>query len=158
MRFLIALLGLAAALTCNAQAVVWPSTSTSCSGSLQACVNAQPAYFTVIIATDTVGNVGGEGVGGALNLPRSIWLVAADGYHPQFPIGVGIQSLMSGTTLIQIQDLMEEARLRLIQALRRMRFSTLLNCFPIRLYFAIRIRFCCRVCGCVIRGSISISC
>lgn len=114
MRFLIALLGLAAALTCNAQAVVWPSTSTSCSGSLQACVNAQPAYFTVIIATDTVGNVGGEGVGGALNLPRSIWLVAADGYHPQFPIGVGIQSLMSGTTLIQIQDLnLRSARITL---------------------------------------------
>lgn len=114
MRSLIALLGLVASLACSAQGVVWPSAEPNCSGSLQACVNAQPAYFTVIIATDTVGNVSGGGVGGALYLPRSIWLVAADGYHPQFPVGVGIQSVMSGTTLIHIQDLkLRNARITL---------------------------------------------
>lgn len=101
MRVLILLLGLVFALSCSAQAVVWPSASAPCNGTLQACIDAQPANFTVEIASNNPTNIGGTGAGGDLNLPRSITLVAASGYRPSFPSGVGIRSTMGiASTLV----------------------------------------------------------
>jgi len=105
MRVLVFLLGLVVALSCNAQGVLWPAASAPCNGSLQACVDAQPANFTVEIASNNPNNIGGNGSGGDLYLPRSITLVAASGYHPSFPSGVGIQSVMASATNIVIQGI-----------------------------------------------------
>ncbi|MBI2396338.1 MAG: hypothetical protein HYV17_00965 [Xanthomonadales bacterium] len=105
MRALSALLGLAAAFSCNAQGVIWPAASAPCNGTLQACIDAQPANFTVEIASNNPVNIGGNGGGGNLNLPRSISLLAASGYHPSFPNGVGIQSIMYDATTLVIRGI-----------------------------------------------------
>ena len=105
MRVLIALLGLGAALSCNAQGVIWPAATAPCNGTLQACVDAQPAHFMIEIASNNPVSIGGNGSGGDLYLPRSITLVAASGYHPSFPSGVGIQSVMGSATNIVLQGI-----------------------------------------------------
>ncbi|HQW80634.1 MAG: hypothetical protein IPF83_10965 [Rhodanobacteraceae bacterium] len=114
MRSLAALLLILVAATGNAQSVIWPAATPPCNGSLQNCIDAQPGGFVVLIATDTPSNIGGTGDAGSLYLPRSVWLTARQGFHPVFPTGVGIQSVMSGTTSIHIDRLkLRNARIAL---------------------------------------------
>lgn len=104
MRFRIALFGLLLAPSAWAQAVLWPAAAAPCNGSLQACVDAQPAGFSVLIASDTPTNIGGS-ASGDLNLPRSVHLFAAPGYRPIFPSGVGIIASMNAATTIEVRDI-----------------------------------------------------
>ena len=77
-----------ASLSAHAASSVWPSTVAPCNGTLQACIDAAPSPSTVYIAANDVVNTGPAGQN--VRLSRSVSLAAADGFHPVFPVGVGI--------------------------------------------------------------------
>jgi hypothetical protein len=102
MRLLLAILLFSFAPLSFAQGVVWPNAIAPCNGSLQACVDAQPAGFTVMVAQDNPTNID---VDSTLQLPRTIRLIAAAGYHPVFPAGVSIGAQLSDGMSIEIEGI-----------------------------------------------------
>ena len=103
MRALLAISMFFFALQVQAQGLLWPAAAAPCNTTLQACVNGASPGFTVLIATDTPTNVIASG--NFLQLNQSIHLVAAAGYRPVFPVGVGIQISASGNASFTVAGL-----------------------------------------------------
>ncbi len=74
----------------QAASFVWPDTVAPCNGTLQACIDAVASPSVVYIAVDNVVNTGPAGQD--IQLERSVSLVAANGFNPVFPVGIGIAS------------------------------------------------------------------
>ncbi len=83
---------LLAALTAGAKAqtVTWPTATAPCNGTLQACIDAQPAGAEVRIDSNAPTNLAPPAVT-EIRLTRSLRLVAAPGRRPVFPDGFNIR-------------------------------------------------------------------
>ncbi len=96
-RVAIALCLVAFATVSGAQAITWPSASPPCNGSLQACLDAQPAGAEIRIDSDTPGNIGAPG-SSVLRMTRGQTLTAAANRRPTFPDGFSIALELAGAT------------------------------------------------------------
>ncbi len=95
---LVTLVVTAAATPAQAASFVWPDSVAPCNGTLQTCIDAAPSPSIVFIAADNVVNTGPAGQD--VRLTQSVSLAAAAGFHPAFPVGIGIIS--TPTTAIEI--------------------------------------------------------
>lgn len=119
-----------------AQAVTWPAASAPCNGTLQACLDAQPPGFLVLIDSDAPANVVTLPAT-ELVLSKSVYLTAAPGRKPRFPPGVSIAagSLPAGSEIVlegltlrgggEVRVVGSHATGRVSVAVRRMRFEHL---------------------------------
>jgi hypothetical protein len=87
-------------LSASAQAAsfTWPDTTAPCNTTLQACIDGVASPSILFIATNDVTNTGA--VSQSIRLQRSMFLRAAEGFRPVFPVGVGIIS--SPTSAIDV--------------------------------------------------------
>lgn len=74
----------------HAQSVTWPAAAPPCNGTLQACIDAQPAGTEVRIDSDAPTNLAPAGTASVV-VGRAIRLVAAPGRRPVLPAGFGIE-------------------------------------------------------------------
>jgi hypothetical protein len=87
----------------QAASSTWPSAVAPCNGTLQACIDAAASPSIVYIAADNVVNTGPAGQD--VQLSRSVSLAAASGFHPVFPVGVGIVSAPSTSVEVGISGI-----------------------------------------------------
>lgn len=74
----------------HGQGAIWPDTSSPCDGTLQECLDGLPPGMYVQIVIDEPGALVAGG-SSELVLSKTVSLVAASGYAPVFPDGLGIR-------------------------------------------------------------------
>lgn len=97
-RLAAALAAAAFAASAHAQSVTWPAAAPPCNGTLQACIDAQPPGFLVLVDSDAPTNVV-TAPATSLVLSKTVYLYPAPGRKPRFPPGLSIvaSSLPAGS-------------------------------------------------------------
>lgn len=88
-RLVATLAAAAFAASVHAQSVTWPAAAPPCNGTLQACINAQPPGFLVLVDSDAPTNVV-TAPATSLVLSKTVYLYPAPGRKPRFPPGLSI--------------------------------------------------------------------
>jgi hypothetical protein len=135
-RWLLLLAGWLASAGAAAQSVTWPSATPPCNGTLQACLDAQPPGFVVLIDSDAPTNVISPPAT-ALVLSKSVFVFPAPGRKPRLPPGLSIvvqllpaasEVLIEGLTLqagAEVRIIGDHPSGRVTVGVRRMRFEHL---------------------------------
>lgn len=121
----------------HAQSVTWPAAAPPCNGTLQACIDAQPSGFQVLIDSDAPTNVVPAGNTALRIDDKSLVLAPAAGRRPLFPNGLeivvqanapGRDVAISGLTLRnggRVRVFADHANGAVDVAIERMRFEHL---------------------------------